>query len=109
MANKLDMKMEIWKKKLLDRGMRNRLLNYKDTKRGNINFTSPSLSTLYKSLVLDEKELTFPRVMLMIQNVEDLIQDDEEEKPEVTKAIEIPGDFSTDRTAKETTQIESMI
>ena len=37
MANKIDMKMEIWKKKLLDMGMRNRLLNYKDTKRGNIN------------------------------------------------------------------------
>lgn len=105
MSKKVDKKMDIWKKKLLDMGMRNRLLNYKDTKRGNINITTPKLSKLYKLLVQDEKELIFPRIELQLQDVESLIQDDEEEQTEVTKPIEIPGDFSTDRSARETTQI----
>lgn len=105
MSKKVDKKMEVWKKKLLDMGMRNRLLNYKDTKRGNINITAPKLSKLYKLLVQDEKELLFPRIELQLQDVESLIQDDAEEQTEVTKPIEIPGDFSTDRTARETTQI----
>lgn len=105
MSKKTDKKMDVWKKKLLDMGMRNRLLNYKDTQRGTMNITAPDLKKLYKLLVLDEKELTFPRIEIRVQDVEDLVEGDGEETKEVSKAVEVPGDISTDRTARETTQI----
>ncbi len=49
-----------WKEKLLNLGKRNRLLNYKETKRSNINITSPEISELYRLLVIEEKNLKFP-------------------------------------------------
>ena len=56
----LDIKIEYWKKRLLDLGKRNRLINFKETKRSNIAITSPSHDVLYKKLVQDENELSFP-------------------------------------------------
>ena len=56
----LDMKIEQWKKRLLDLGKRNRLINFKETKRSNVAITSPSYDILYKKLVQDEDKLRFP-------------------------------------------------
>ncbi len=83
MTKTMEKKLEIWKKKLLDIGMRNRLINYKETKRGNLNITSPDLKSLYKALVIDEKILTFPRVMLLVQDIDSLIEESENETGEV--------------------------
>lgn len=56
----LDMKIEYWKKRLLDLGKRNRLINFKETKRSNVTITSPNYDVLYKKLVQDEDRLRFP-------------------------------------------------
>jgi len=56
----IDDKIEYWKKRLLDLGKRNRLINFKETKRSNVKITSPNYDELYKRLVRDENELSFP-------------------------------------------------
>ena len=38
---KIDDKIEHWKKRLLDLGKRNRLINFKETKRSNVGIISP--------------------------------------------------------------------
>ncbi|MBB6716634.1 DUF4011 domain-containing protein [Clostridium gasigenes] len=55
----LDDKIEQWKTRLLDLGKRNRLINFKETKRSNIAITSPNHEILYKKIVHDEGKLTF--------------------------------------------------
>ncbi|KUO72199.1 MAG: hypothetical protein APF81_17045 [Desulfosporosinus sp. BRH_c37] len=55
----IDDKIERWKKRLLDLGKRNRLINFKETKRSNVGVTSPNYDVLYKRIVHDEDELSF--------------------------------------------------
>lgn len=56
----IDVRIEKWKKRLLDLGKRNRLINYRETKRSNIKIVSPDLAGLYKRLVINENALEFP-------------------------------------------------
>lgn len=56
----IDQKLEAWKNKLLDLGKRNRLLNYRDTKRSNLRIKKPTMFELWESFVVDEKPLNFP-------------------------------------------------
>ncbi len=56
---KVDKRIEDWKKKLLDLGKRNRMINFKETKRSNVNILKPTISELYNSIVKDEKVLSF--------------------------------------------------
>lgn len=86
----LERRIEGWKKSLLDMGKRNRLLNYRDTKRSNIRIIAPNLEKLYKQLVLEEKELSFPFSFFY--------EEDEEEKMN-EKAIS--GDITTNRSVGE--------
>jgi len=55
----LDLKIELWKKRLLDLGKRNRLINFKETKRSSIAIKSPNLGDLFNLLVNEEKSLKF--------------------------------------------------
>lgn len=59
MAN-IDIKLEAWKNKLLDLGKRNRLINYKDTKRSNLRIKTPEIFDLWDSFVVNENPLEFP-------------------------------------------------
>lgn len=86
----LDRRIENWKKNLLDLGKRNRLLNYRDAKRSNINIIIPEIETIYSTLVLDEKELKFPFSYHY----------DEDDNVENKENI-IEGDISTNRTIEE--------
>ena len=94
-------KLEKWKQKLLDLGMRNRLLNYKETKRSSLVITFPSLSILYEKLVTDEKTLTFDHIEAITNNKQ---QDEKQlsfsdislDEDSIQKAI-IPGDIQTNR------------
>jgi very-short-patch-repair endonuclease len=66
-------KIEIWKNKLLDLGKRNRLLNYKDTKRSNLRMLEPNMRDLWKWFVVNEKTIEFPYIddsQLLIQQEE---------------------------------------
>lgn len=56
----IDVKIEHWKKQLLDLGKRNRLINFKETKRSNIAIITPSYDELYKRLVQNEEKFRFP-------------------------------------------------
>jgi len=55
-------KIEAWKNKLLDLGKRNRLLNYRETKRSSLKILSPECFELYRSFVQEEKPLIFPNI-----------------------------------------------
>lgn len=61
-GNIIDFKIELWKKKLLDLGKRNRLLNYRDTKRSSLRFVSPPLDELWSRIVVKDRPLEFPYV-----------------------------------------------
>ena len=56
----LENKINVWKNKLLDLGKRNRLLNYKETKRSSLQILTPECISLWKYIVKDEKPLEFP-------------------------------------------------
>lgn len=58
----IDRKIDSWKNQLLDLGKRNRLINYRDSKRSNLRITQPTLSALWKHFVVSEKPLIFPYV-----------------------------------------------
>ena len=56
----IDYRIEAWKNKLLDLGKRNRLLNYRDTKRSNLRIKKPTIFELWGSLIEKEETLEFP-------------------------------------------------
>ena len=58
----LNIKIDGWKNKLLDMGKRNKLLNYKDTKRGTLCFKNPGMLDLWNSFVTEENPIIFPLV-----------------------------------------------
>ena len=58
----MDMKLNTWKNKLLDMGKRNRLLNYRDTRRSNLRIKLPGIYDLWDSFVVNEHSLEFPFV-----------------------------------------------
>jgi superfamily I DNA and/or RNA helicase/very-short-patch-repair endonuclease len=61
-GNIIDLKIEVWKKKLLDLGKRNRLINYKDTKRSSLRFVSPALEELWSKVVVKGRPLELPYI-----------------------------------------------
>jgi len=56
----IEHKIEIWKNKLLDLSKRNRLMNYKETKRSSLQIINPDCISLWNSFVKEEKPLEFP-------------------------------------------------
>lgn len=56
----MDTKLDTWKNKLLDMGKRNRLLNYRDTRRSNLRIKVPGIYDLWDSFVVNEHPLEFP-------------------------------------------------
>jgi len=56
----IEHKIENWKNKLLDLSKKNRLLNYRETKRSSLQILSPDCISLWNSFVNDEKPLEFP-------------------------------------------------
>lgn len=62
MANALlNKKIDHWEHQLLDLGKRNRMINYRETKRATLKLTEPSFEELYRRLVTNEETLTFQR------------------------------------------------
>ena len=60
MGQKLHHRIETWKKQLLDFGKKNRLINFRETKRSNVKITTPSFESLFYEIVIHEKCLAFP-------------------------------------------------
>lgn len=92
----IEVKVDLWKKKLLDLGKRNRLLNFRETKRSNINILEPSISELYNSLVIEEKKLSFSYPVETDVDFEYNVFDISEDGG--TEITIIDGDLSTNQT-----------
>ena len=58
-ANLIDYKIELWKKKLLAAGKRNRLLHFRDTKMASLRFVSPTMEELWSKVVVKGRSLEF--------------------------------------------------
>lgn len=85
MGNALLQRIETWKKLLLDFGKRNRLINFKETKRSNVKITTPSYRHLFDLLAVQEKSLDFPFAKKVKVD---------EDGEEVYDAV-VPGDIET--------------
>ncbi|MDR1135081.1 MAG: DUF4011 domain-containing protein [Clostridiales Family XIII bacterium] len=62
-ANKgiLKRKVEHWKNQLLDLSKRNKMINYRETKRTTLKILAPEFTELFNRLAVNEEELTFQR------------------------------------------------
>lgn len=60
MAINIEGKIEIWQNKLLDLGKRNKLLNYRESKRSTLRIITPEIYEFWSSFVTNEKPLEFP-------------------------------------------------
>ena len=87
MGQKLHSRVDVWKKLLLDFGKRNRLINFRESKRSNVKIIFPSYESLYKSIVVQEKEIEFPYVIEHFKSFEN--NDDENELYEVISEGEV--------------------
>ncbi|WP_233568141.1 DUF4011 domain-containing protein [Cohnella faecalis] len=87
----IDVRIDKWKKRLLDLGKKNRLINYRETKRSNIKIVAPDLVELYRLLILNESALEFPFPF----------EDDDNDYDDETESYISLGDLQTNQTIKE--------
>lgn len=57
----LEKKLNRWKKELLDTGKRNKMINYRKTKRTTLSILEPNADELFNKLAFSERELKFER------------------------------------------------
>lgn len=57
----LERKIERWKRELLDTGKRNKMINYRETKRATLRILEPEASDLFNKLAFSEKPLSFQK------------------------------------------------
>jgi len=57
----LDRKIERWKKELLDTGKRNKMINFRETKRSTLRILEPEASELFNKLAFSERALSFQK------------------------------------------------
>ena len=57
----LDRKIERWKRELLDTGKRNKMINYRETKRATLRILEPEASELFNRLAFSDRPLTFQK------------------------------------------------
>lgn len=62
-SNLLDKKLKYWEHQLLDLGKRNKMINYRETKRTTIKLVEPSFGELFDRIALNEEILTFQRAV----------------------------------------------
>lgn len=86
----LDSKIDLWKSKLLDLSKRNRLLNYKKTKRSTLLICNPLMFDLWKRVVVDEVKVTFP-----------YFDEDSVQEGNIWEDAEVTGDITSDMSTRE--------
>ncbi|WP_196599317.1 DUF4011 domain-containing protein [Pectinatus frisingensis] len=89
-------RIEKWKTKLLDMGMRNRLLNYRETKRSSLKIDVPEFDALYQKLLNMDNDECF--TFRCIKNIQEA---DLSEQNEDNELFYTPGDIESNRTVKE--------
>lgn len=111
MDKQIKKNLEIWQKKLLDMGMRNQLINFKEPKKSSLYITAPDDKTLFRLLVSEERILHFPHMERYAfdegdEEVSIFDTSDETEKVSKPQYEEVPGDVKTDKT---TTELQSVL
>lgn len=106
MNRKIRKHLDIWQKKLLDMGMKNRLLNYKETKSSSLFIPLPDDVTLFQKLALEERKLAFPYLehtsILDEEEGEGAFFSGENEMHKLrNEPTEIPGDLIPDKRGAE--------
>lgn len=96
MSLNIEQKVDIWKNKLLDLGKRNRLINYRETKRSSLTIKNPGIFDLWKTVVIDEDKLCFP---FYIEPIEEI--NGEGENLELEEVVEDPDEVVTNQNKKE--------
>ena len=91
MGQKLHHRIETWKKLLLDYGKRNRLINFRESKRSNVRIISPSYETIFEKIAIREECMSFPYSKKVVIN---------EEGDEIFESV-IKGDFETSKSISE--------
>ncbi len=87
----LDQKLDLWKNKLLDLSKRNRLINYRETKRSSLRIDIPGIYDLWQSFVIQEKPLQFDYID------DDIMDGDIQDKKESTKRTVITNQSIRDQ------------
>lgn len=82
-----------WEKHLLDLGKKNRLVNYRDTKRSSMRVVNPLYDVLYEGLVNHDKTYSF--------SCPKTYDYDDDEKENAENIAYIKGDIDSDRTILE--------
>ena len=59
----LNKKIEYWEHQLLDLGKRNKMINYRETKRSTLKLIEPSFEELFQRIAINEETLTFQRAV----------------------------------------------
>lgn len=90
MPAKIDQKVEAWKNKLLDLGKRNRLINYRETKRSTLSIINPDIFALWTGFVENGNSLEFP-----------YYSEYNQENGESDNVDTLPSDIVTNQTLKE--------
>ena len=91
MGQKLHHRIETWKKLLLDFGKRNRLINFRESKRSNVQILTPSYNAIFERIAVSESSMSFPYS-------KKVVIDDEGE--EIFESV-IKGDLETNKTVSE--------
>ena len=91
MGQKLHLRIETWKKLLLYFGKRNRLINFRESKRSNVQILAPSYETTFEKVAINEGSMSFSYAKKVI------IDDEGEEEFETI----INGDFETNKSISE--------
>ena len=91
MEQKLHLRIETWKKLLLDFGKRNRLINFRESKRSNVQILAPSYETTFEKIAINEGSMSYSYAKKVI------IDDEGEEEFETI----INGDFETNKSISE--------
>lgn len=92
-------KFNFWKNSLLDLGKRNKLINYKETKRSTVTITSPDIYVLWDKIVNKEDEIEFPNVLEDFNSDEE--DDEEYEWENDEEDEEYGGEVKTSLSVKE--------
>lgn len=59
----LDKKIKAWEDLLLDLGKRNKMISFRESKRGTLKILKPGFDELYQKIVVEGKELTFQKAI----------------------------------------------
>ncbi|PVD18073.1 hypothetical protein V512_014465 [Mesotoga sp. Brook.08.105.5.1] len=87
----VSVKIDKWKKALLDLTMRNRLINFRTSKTSNLMLINPSSSEIFNKIVLQEKQMSFIPIPP---------EDDEEQENKITISLKA-NQIQADREEKE--------